>query len=260
MADNLTITEAAAWPPTVKLIDTDEPVIGGEAGVSNAQAKTLANRSQWLKEQLLTVIELAELAPDDEDLAQLAAAIVALIAAGTPDALLKGKHEIPIPIDLIKPRASNPCGDIATLEAATYKGNFRYRAFNTTTASYGQFSLPLPKSWNGATIEFKYKWSHGATTTNFGVAFSLQAVSIADDEALDSAFGAAVTVADTGGTTDDRYWSAWSDPVTIAGAGEGEDQLFQIYRNVSDAGDNLAVDARLEGLKLRISFDKGNDA
>ena len=35
MANDLTITETATWPATVKLIDIDEAVIGGVDGVSN---------------------------------------------------------------------------------------------------------------------------------------------------------------------------------------------------------------------------------
>ncbi|MBE0529542.1 MAG: hypothetical protein IH626_01860 [Rhodospirillales bacterium] len=81
MADNLTINETATWPATVKLIDTDEPVIGGLDGVSNKQAITLANRSQWLKAQIDTVIETALLDPDPLDLWQLTEAIATLIAA-----------------------------------------------------------------------------------------------------------------------------------------------------------------------------------
>lgn len=81
MADNLTITETQTWPATVHLIDTDEPVIGGEDGVSNAQAKALANRSQWLRAQIVQAIVAAGIAQDDADVTQLAEAIAALIAA-----------------------------------------------------------------------------------------------------------------------------------------------------------------------------------
>jgi hypothetical protein len=81
MADNLTINETPTWPATIKLIDTDEPVIGGVDGISNKQPSALANRSQWLKAQIETVIEMALLDPDPEDVTQLAAAIGRLIDA-----------------------------------------------------------------------------------------------------------------------------------------------------------------------------------
>lgn len=45
------ITETAAFEAAVYLIETTDPVQGGALGVSNAQAKALANRTLYLKQQ-----------------------------------------------------------------------------------------------------------------------------------------------------------------------------------------------------------------
>lgn len=44
------LTEQAIWEAAIYLIKTSDPVLGGENGTSNIQAKQLANRTLWLKQ------------------------------------------------------------------------------------------------------------------------------------------------------------------------------------------------------------------
>lgn len=43
------LTETASWEPNIYRIETTDPVIGGEDGISNVQAKLLGNRTLYLK-------------------------------------------------------------------------------------------------------------------------------------------------------------------------------------------------------------------
>ncbi len=43
------VTETPTYPDGIYRIETTDPVIGGEDGISNVQAKQLANRTAWLK-------------------------------------------------------------------------------------------------------------------------------------------------------------------------------------------------------------------
>ena len=80
----------------------------------------------------------------------------------------------------------------------------------------------------------------------------------ADDDALDAAFGAAVTVTDAGGTTNDLYRSAETAALTVAGSpGEGDVVVFQVYR--TSGANNLAVDARLHGVALFYTTNVNTD-
>lgn len=215
--------------------------------------------AEWfnrVQEELCYVIEQAGLDLDPDDNTQLLQGILMAIASGT---ILQGKHAFFIPADYIKPAGANPCGDIATLSTAVNAVDYRYRTFEAVAVSYGQFGLALPKSWDGGTVEYGVLWSHPATTVNFGVTWSLQGVSVGDNEDLDAAFGAGVNISDVGGTTDRLYWTGWSGPVTIAGAGTIEEQILQISRQAGDVGDTLAVDARLHKIFFRPTFDKGTD-
>jgi len=92
------------------------------------------------------------------------------------------------------------------------------------------------------------------------VTFSLAGVAFSNDDAMDAAFGTAVTSVDTGGTTNDEYEGPASSAVTIAGTPAANDLVvFQVARVPADAGDTMAIDARLHGVVLTITTDAGHD-
>lgn len=47
------LTEASAWEPNIYRIETTDPILGGENGIANVQAKQLSNRTQHLKERIV---------------------------------------------------------------------------------------------------------------------------------------------------------------------------------------------------------------
>ncbi|AKA25719.1 hypothetical protein [Pseudomonas chlororaphis] len=54
MAD---LPEPIQWTPGIYQLETSDPVLGGPEGIDNLQAKQLASRTQWLKDQLQKVID-----------------------------------------------------------------------------------------------------------------------------------------------------------------------------------------------------------
>lgn len=161
-----------------------------------------------------------------------------------------GKQTIWVPSHAMIPRQTNGAAPGA-IETTTNKNNYRTLDFDTTTQEFAQFSVAFPKSWNEGTVTFIPYWTHAATTTNFGVAWGLAGVARSNDDVGDVAYGTPQTSVDTGGTTNDIYVGPESSAITIDGSpAEGDLVLFQINRTVSDAGDNMAVDARLLGIQL----------
>lgn len=171
-----------------------------------------------------------------------------------------GKQAIPIPAGAMKAQSTNGAA-AGTVEMTTNKNMFVTLDFDPSTQEYAQFSIAMPKSWNESTVTFVPVWSHAATTTNFGVVFSLAGVAISNDDAGDVAFGTAQTSTDTGGTTNDIYFGPESSAITIAGSPAATDLvMFLVARVPADAGDTMAIDARLHGIVLFITTDAGNDA
>jgi len=147
-----------------------------------------------------------------------------------------------------------------SVETTTNKIMEKTLNFDYASVNYAQFMVQMPKSWDGSAVTFKFAWSHPVASTDFGVVMSLQAVSIGDNETLDSAFGTAVNVTDTGGTTNNHYLSIESAAVNIAGSAAGEYVVFQLARQVADGADTLAVVARLEGVQVFYTVSAVNDA
>lgn len=136
--------------------------------------------------------------------------------------------------------------------------------FDTASDEKAQFGIQMPKGWDEGTVVAQVVWSHPSTTTNFDVTFALRAVAFADGDAGDAAFGTAQTMKDTGGTTDDIYISPESAAITIAGSPSPEEYVvFELYRDVDGAGtagdDDLAVDARVHGVKIHYTLSAATD-
>lgn len=148
-----------------------------------------------------------------------------------------------------------------SIESSTNKVVSKSLDFDSASTEYAQFTVAMPKSWDESTVTAQFVWSHPSTTTNFGVAWYIQGLALSDSNALDTAFGTAVGTTDTGGTTDAIYMTLESGAVTIGNtAAEGDFVYFQIYRKHDDAGDTMAVDARLHGIRLFITTNAATDA
>lgn len=148
-----------------------------------------------------------------------------------------------------------------TVETTTNKVMLKTLDFDTTTQEYAQFAIQMPKSWNEGTLVCQFLWTHGAAATNYGVVWQIQAAGFADLDATDGlAFGTAVSVADTGGTTNSLYITAETSELTVAGTPTAEEWIvFQITRNNIDVSDTLAVDAKLIGVKIHYTIDAAKD-
>lgn len=182
------------------------------------------------------------------------------LAQHATDNLIKqGAHTIFVPAGAMYARTTTGAASGST-EAATNDVMIKTFDFDASADEHVQFQISLPKSWNAGTVTAQFFWSHASTTTNFGVAWFIQARSIVNDAAIDAAFGTAVGVTDTGGTTDDIYVTSATAAITIADAADDAMTIFQVYRDVSDGGDTMAIDARLHGVKLIYTANAANDA
>lgn len=172
--------------------------------------------------------------------------------------MLQGRHALPVPAAAMYARTSNGAAS-GSSETPSAKVMLRTFDFDAATDEFVQFQLPMPDSWDEGTVTAKFYWSHGAGA-NFAVVWGIQGLARGDDDALDTAFGTAVTVTDIGGTADDIYVSAESAALTIAGSlAKGDLVIFQVYRDADDGGDTLTVDARLHAVAIYVNTNEGND-
>jgi hypothetical protein len=172
--------------------------------------------------------------------------------------LAQGKHTVWIPATAMHARTSNGVSG-GNRELATNKIGVRSFDFDATADEFVQFVAAMPKSWNEGTVTAQFVWT--AASGSGDVVWGLQAVAIGDDDALDVAFGTAQTVTDTLIVADDEHLTAETSAVTVGGTpAENDLVIFQVYRDADAAGDTLAVDASLVGVKLFVTLNAGDDA
>lgn len=172
-----------------------------------------------------------------------------------------GRMMVPIMAGSMMPSASGGSGVLTNIATSANQPDVQTLNFHQSTQQHAQFAIPLPKRWNKGTITARFRWSHAATTTNFGVVWGIQAVAVGDNEAINQAYGTAVEVTDTGGTTNRLYVTSETSAMTVANTpADGDTVFFRVYRKAADGADTLAIVARLHGVDLFVTTDAENDA
>jgi len=177
------------------------------------------------------------------------------------DTNLIGKQTIWVPAAAITPTASNGCADRTQVETTAGRPDMDVLDFDDGSDEHAQFSVAFPKSWNLGTVTFQAFWCSTAADTD-GVSWALQGVSMPDNSTIDVAYGSAIVVDDANqGAAEELLVTTESGAVTIAGTPADDDLCyFRVFRDVSDANDTAAEDARLLGIKLFYTTDAVNDA
>ena len=170
-----------------------------------------------------------------------------------------GTETIYVPASAMYPNTTNGCAALAQVELTAGRPELKVLDFDKDSDEFAQFTVAFPKSWNGGTVTFRAFWVGIAATT--GIAWGLQAISVGDNAEADAAFGTAVVVTDDSqGDATEVLVTDTSGALTISGAGDDKMTFFQIFRDVSDANDDMAGDARLVGIQLFFTTDATNDA
>jgi hypothetical protein len=160
----------------------------------------------------------------------------------------------------MRPTDSNGCDSITDVETTSGRPDLQVLDFDGGSDEHAQFQIAMPKSWNESTVTFRAFWTSTATDTD-GVAWGLQGVATANDDTVDVAYGTAVVVTDDNiSAAEDCLVTAESSAVTIAGS-PSTDELcwFRVFRDVSDANDDMTEDARLIGIQMFVTTDAGED-
>lgn len=141
-------------------------------------------------------------------------------------------------------------------ESTTNKVNYATVDFDKDTDEYAHFGIMSPVYWNAGTVTAEFFWT--AESGSGTVAWTIQGMSFANDDALDQAYGTAVSVTDTLITAGDVHVSSATSAITIGGNPAAGDWLqFRVYRDVSE--DTLTADARLLGVRIEFVVDQYTD-
>ena len=180
-------------------------------------------------------------------------------ADATAAVKIAGKETIWVPALAMYPTTTNGCAAVAQVEGTAQRPEIKACDFDPSSDEFAQFAVAFPKSWDEGTVTFQSFWSVTGTDTGT-VCFQLAGGSIANDAAIDTAYGTAVAnvALAASGTASDLMVNAESGAVTIANAAVDTWTSFQINRDIS--ADDQTADARLLGIKLFFTTDAANDA
>jgi hypothetical protein len=147
------------------------------------------------------------------------------------------------------PSTANGCAVNEKKHYATNGVNIWSLDFDAAAIEYAEWTVWMPDDWDGGTLTFMVIWTAASGTGD--VRWGLQGRSFADNEALDAAWGTGVVVTDTLQNAARAHITALSGAVTLTGTPAGGDLVqIRVYREATDVGDTLAVDAQLLGVKL----------
>jgi len=246
------ITEAKIADDAVESEHLNDNVISGQTDLASGLALTdelLISDAGTIKKGDISLIA------DAIDGAGLDASAGTLVNAAI------GKQSIWVPAAAMYPTATAGCADIASAETTAGRPDMKVLDFDASSDENAQFSIAMPSYWNEGTITYQVYWTTTATDTD-GVAWSLSGVCVSDNDTIDVAFGTAVVVTDDAlGAAEDLCVTAESGSVTLGGSpAAGDLAFFNIERDVSDANDDMAEDARLIGIKIFYTVDDVHEA
>lgn len=171
--------------------------------------------------------------------------------------MAQGATTIYVPASAMTARTTNGAAS-GTAETTTNKVMLKTLDFDAATAEYAQFSVRMPKNWDEGTVTAYFLWSNASGTGN--VVWGIQGLARSDTDALDTAFGTAVTVTDAA-SANNLLQSTVTGAITIGGTpAEADLVIFQVYRDAASGSDTLAVDARLHGVVVIYTTNAANDA
>ena len=173
-----------------------------------------------------------------------------------------GKQTIWVPATAMYATTTNGCADIDQTELTAGQPELKTLDFDPSTDENAQFTIAFPKAWDPSQlIMYQVFWTANSTNTGNCI-WNLKGVAIADNDAIDTAFGTAVAITDAhSGTANDLNVTAQSGSVTIAGSpAADEDVFFNISRDANDGSDTFTGDAKLLGIKIFFATNLPNDA
>ena len=171
-----------------------------------------------------------------------------------------GKETIWVPSSAMYANTTNGA-EAAQVELTATQPELKVLDFDASTDEFAQFSVSFPKSWNESTVTYQAYFTSAGTNTGDCI-WTLAGVAVSDNDAIDAAFGTAVSVTKAhSGTANDLDVSSESSAITIAGTPAAGDQVFfQISRDANNGSDTLTGDARLLGIRFFFTTDAANDA
>lgn len=155
------------------------------------------------------------------------------------------------PAAAMKPTTTAGAAALAWDESTTHDVMVGYLAFDSAAVEYAQFSFKAPTGLDeSAGFTARFEWMEAPSATSHDCVWQIQMQAQGDGDTVDSAWGTAVTVTDTG-AVGTRHTSPETGVITAAGTWvEGDTIIVRVSRLATSGSDTMNVDAELIGVTL----------
>ena len=178
---------------------------------------------------------------------------------GVGATLNQGFHAIPFDASFARPTQTNGCAALTVIQVSASSPNIRALAFDPAADEHAEFSIAMPQSYDNSDVRFIHHWAHPSATSAFGVAWGVRTLAISDGDRLGVNYGTPTVITDTGGSANTQFITAETS-VSVAGTpAQGDRVYFQLFRDVSDAGDTLTKDAYYFGGQVLVNLTSSVD-
>jgi len=149
--------------------------------------------------------------------------------------------------DIIPAITNGPSSN--TSETSTNKIGYDTVDFDSSIEESATVLIRTPTGWTGTTFTASVTWT--ADSGSGGVVWGISGRFLANDDAIDSAFGSEVTSTDTLLAASDLHESPTTSAITAGGtAASSRILVLKIARKTGNGSDTLNADARFIGLRI----------
>jgi hypothetical protein len=160
-------------------------------------------------------------------------------------------RDIDVDAGAMVPSTTGGC-DTETTEKTTNYIDSDVMVFIGASETSAQFKFNFPDEWDLGLVKVKFLWEPAAGASGGdGVVWGIKALARSDDDAIDTAWGTEVTVADTVHAVGDLHTSA-AVALTVGGTPVlGDKTWFKVTRKTADGSDTMTQDAYLLGVQIQ---------
>ncbi len=146
----------------------------------------------------------------------------------------------------IKPSTTNGSAVLVWDESTTNDVMTPYLAYNAASIEYAQFKFRAPQGLDeSSNFTAMIVWTEESGAASHDCVWQIEMQAQGDGDTIDSAWGTAVTVTDTG-TSGTRRITAEFAAITPGGTwAAGDEIIVRVSRKATDVADTLDVDAKL---------------
>jgi len=158
------------------------------------------------------------------------------------------------PAGAMKPSTTNGAAPLVWDESGTNDVMTGYLAFDAAAVEYAQFSFKAPQGLDEGTMTATFEWYEAAGASTHVCVWQIEMLALADADTIDTAWGTAVTVSDTGTSGTFRI-SPETGAITPGNTWAAGDEIFvRVSRLATDGSDTLDVDAKLMGVHINATY------